>query len=108
MLVDLDMKKVKDASMILRALRNSLREGIFTVIGEHPGITVTELYRHLHIEQTVVSKHLAILRRSGIVRTEREGKKIHYYLDETNINTIALLVEQLAGFAVPARFSLKE
>lgn len=108
MVVDLDMKKVRAASMILRALKNSLREGIFKVIGEHPGITVTELYRHLHIEQTVVSKHLAILRRSGIVRTRREGKKIHYYLDEANINTIALLVEQLAGFTVPAKFFIKK
>src|SRR4030095_1542328 len=106
-MADLDMKKVKDASMVLRALKNSLREEIFTNIKEQPGITVMELYRELRIEQTVASKHLAILRRSGLVRTQREGKKIHYYLHEANIRIIARLVNKLAGFYVPAMFSLK-
>ena len=96
------MTKVKDASMVLHALQNLLRERILTVIKERPGITVRELYSELRMEQSVASKHLALLRQAGIVRTERERRKIHYYLNEVNIKIIIQLIDQLAGFYIPA------
>ena len=79
---EFDMKKVTNASLVLRALKNPLRQRIFTVIKENPGIKVTEVYSKLNIEQAVASQHLAILRQSGIVRTQREGRMIQYYLHE--------------------------
>lgn len=102
MMVEFDMKKVANASLVLRAVKNPLREKIFTIIKENPGIKVSELYVKLNIEQVVASQHLAILRRSGIVRTHREGRMIHYYLNEANITKITRLVEQLAQLYQPA------
>jgi DNA-binding transcriptional ArsR family regulator len=104
----LDMKKVKNASMILRALKNPLREKIFTIIKERPGITVMELYTKLRIEQSITSQHLGIMRQSGIVRIEREGRMVHYYVDEANMRIITALVEKLAAFYVHAMASLDE
>jgi DNA-binding transcriptional ArsR family regulator len=108
MMVEFDMKKVTNASVVLRALKNSTRERIFKVIQEHPGIKVTELYVKLNIEQAVASQHLAILRQSGIVRTKREGRMIHYYLHDDNIRKIARLVEQLSELYIPGMSSLGE
>lgn len=96
------MKKVQNASKVLHSLQNSFRERIFNAIKEHPGITVMEIYSELRMEQSVASRHLAILRQAGIVRTRRERRKVHYFLNEVNIKMIGLMVEQIAGFYTPA------
>jgi len=49
------------------------------------------------LEQSVASQHLAILRRAGVVITERQGKFIYYSLDKDRLNQISKLVEDLAG-----------
>jgi DNA-binding transcriptional ArsR family regulator len=97
-IMELDFKKVNDAAMVLRAVRNPLRKKILAVLDLTPGINVTELFMKLQLEQSVASQHLAILRQAGIVRTEREGKNIRYSIDYENIKKISPLVEQLAVF----------
>ena len=69
----LDFLRLKKAAMILRALNHKLRQLLIKLIDEHQKITVTEIYVNLRLEQSVVSQHLAILRRAGIVVTQREG-----------------------------------
>jgi DNA-binding transcriptional ArsR family regulator len=49
------------------------------------------------LEQSVASQHLAILRRAGVVATDRQGKFIYYSLDRDRLNQISKLVEELAG-----------
>jgi len=97
-MIELDFKKVNDAAMVLRAVKNSLRRKMLVMIDEAPGITVTELFVQLRLEQSVTSQHLAILRQAGIVRTEREGKLIHYSINYDNIGKMSPLVEELAAF----------
>lgn len=91
----LDLKRVKKAQMVLRALNHKLRQQILTLIVEKPGITVTELYVMLRIEQSVASQHLAILRVAKILKTERDGKYIMYYVNHDRIKDVATFVEQL-------------
>ena len=47
--------------------------------------------------ESVASQHLAILRRAGVVITERQGKFIYYSLDPDRLAQISALVEELAG-----------
>ena len=95
-MIDLDLNKVKAAAMVLRALKNPLREKMLVLIDENPGITVTGIYVKMRLEQSVASQHLAILRESSIVRTEREGKSIRYYAAYDTIKAISSLVDELA------------
>ena len=67
------------------------------LLDEKQKMTVTELYVQLRLEQSVASQHLAILRRAGVVLTERQGKFIYYSLDKDRLNQISKLVEELAG-----------
>ena len=76
----LDFLRLKKSAMILRALNHKLRQQLLKLIDEQQKITVTEIYINLRLEQSVVSQHLAILRRAGIVATKREGKFIFYSL----------------------------
>jgi DNA-binding transcriptional ArsR family regulator len=43
----------------------------------------------------VASQHLAILRRAGIVKTERDGKFIHYTINSDRIADIMKTVHLL-------------
>ena len=97
-MINLDLKKVKAAIMVLRAVKNPIREQILSVIDKKPGITVTEIFMKLGMEQSVASLHLGALRKAGIVRTEREGKSIHYYIDSRHVRSISKLVNKLAIF----------
>jgi DNA-binding transcriptional ArsR family regulator len=65
------------------------------LLEEQGKLTVTELYVQLRLEQSVASQHLAILRRAGIVKTEREGKFIYYLLNQSRIAEIGKCVIEL-------------
>ena len=93
----LDFLRLKKAAMILRALNHKLRQLLVRLIDEHQKMTVTEIYVSLKLEQSVVSQHLAILRRAGIVLTEREGKFIFYSLNYKRLKEINAFVEQLVS-----------
>ena len=49
------------------------------------------------MEQSVASQHLAILRRAGVVTTERDGKFIFYSLNVERIREISKLAVELAA-----------
>ena len=93
--IKVDFINLKKAAMILRALNHKLRQQIVRVIDEHKKLAVTELYIHLRLEQSVASQHLAILRRAGIVKTERDGKFIHYTINPERIEDIMKTVHLL-------------
>lgn len=89
------LMKIKRAAMVLRALNHKLRQTLLQTILENPKITVTELYVRLRLEQSVASQHLAILRRQGIVTTERDGKFIYYSVNNERIEAIVSLSKTL-------------
>jgi DNA-binding transcriptional ArsR family regulator len=93
--IHIDYLGVKKSSLILRALNHKLRQQIVKILDEKPKITVTEIYKLLKLEQSVASQHLAILRRVGIVKTQREGKFVYYNLNYDRIGQIQNVVNQL-------------
>jgi len=93
----LDYADLRKAVLVLRAVNHQLRQRIIDLLEESEGITVTDIYIKLRLEQSVASQHLAILRRAGVVRTERNGKFIYYSLDKNRLKQISKLVSELAG-----------
>lgn len=95
--VKVDFVNLKKAAMTLRALNHKLRQQIIKLIDENKRLTVTEIYIRLRLEQSVASQHLAILRRAGIVKTERDGKFIYYSIHSERISHVMKCVEDLLG-----------
>lgn len=93
--VKIDYINVKKAALVLRALNHKLRQQIIKMLDENTKLTVTDLYIQLRLEQSVASQHLAILRRAGIVKTERDGKFIYYKVNEERIAQINQIVDSL-------------
>lgn len=94
-LVKIDYLNVKKAALVLRALNHKLRQQIIKMLDENNKMTVTDLYIQLRLEQSVASQHLAILRRAGIVKTERDGKYIYYRVNEDRVTQINQIVDSL-------------
>lgn len=93
--VKIDFLQVKKSALILRALNHKLRQQLLKLLEEKTKLTVTEIYIQLRLEQSVASQHLAILRRAGIVKTERDGKFIFYILNNNRIAEIGSCVIDL-------------
>lgn len=90
-----DLLNVKKAAMILRAVNHKLRQQILKLIDEHGKMTVTEIYVKLRLEQSVASQHLAILRKAGFVKTERDGKFIYYSVNTNRLKELNEFVDEL-------------
>lgn len=91
----LDALKLKKAAIVLRAVNHKLRQVMLQLIGEREKITVTEIFLHLRMEQSVASQHLAILRKAGFVKTKREGKYIYYSVNRQRLEELNQFIEDL-------------
>ncbi len=95
--IQLDYSELRKAVLVLRAVNHKLRQSVIDLLEENEKMTVTDIYIKLRLEQSVASQHLAILRRAGVVATERQGKFIYYALDNERLSQISRLVEELAA-----------
>jgi len=93
----INFHNLKKAAMVLRALNHKLRQQILSLIESEKKITVTEIYVRMRLEQSVASQHLAILRRAGIVSTQRDGKFIYYTVNHKRVEEINQFVQNLVS-----------
>ena len=93
--IKLDYLHLKKAALVLRAMNHKLRQQMIKMLDENQRLTVTEIYVKLRLEQSVASQHLAILRRAGIVITQRDGKFIYYTVNYPRVAEVTKFVEDL-------------
>ncbi len=85
----LDITKLESAAAKLRALAHPMRIAIIELLEENQKLSVTEIYKHLKIEQASASHHLNILKSKGVLVSRRDGKKIFYSLrNETLVDLV--------------------
>ncbi len=97
MSIKLDFLHLKKAALVLRAMNHKLRQQMIKLLDENEKMTVTEIYVKLRLEQSVASQHLAILRRAGIVITQRDGKFIFYSINYKRVGEVNQFVEDLVA-----------
>jgi DNA-binding transcriptional ArsR family regulator len=90
---DIFRHQVQEIGKLSRAGNHSLRSKILNFLTERKN--VTDIYIALRIEQSVASQNLAILRRAGLVKTTREGKKIYYEANAKLIQTVNEMYKML-------------
>ena len=57
-------------------------------LDEHDELCVHEIAAAVGATETKVSQALRLLRTAGIVRNRREGRHIHYRLDDDHVRTL--------------------
>ena len=90
-----------EAASLLRALANEQRLMILCNLVSAP-LTVGELNGRVPLSQSALSQHLAVLRASGIVQTERRAQSVHYSLPPGLVTRLlGVLHEEYCGAPGP-------
>lgn len=71
-------------SELCKTLANAKRQMILGSLRDDE-LTVSDLQARTGIPQATLSQHLAILRSAGVVRTRREGNRVHYAITNPKI-----------------------
>jgi ArsR family transcriptional regulator len=83
---------------VLKALADQTRLRILGLLttGE---VCVCHIHEALNISQPKASRHLAYLRRTGVVTTRRDGLWVHYKLAES-VDPLVATIQQAVGHAL--------
>jgi DNA-binding transcriptional ArsR family regulator len=83
----------QDLSTYFRALADRKRLRVAELLSERESMTVTQLGEELRLSQPLISWHLRILKKAGIITTRREGRQVWCSL---NYPVLAEYQEQVA------------
>lgn len=70
---------------LFKTLGDPTRRAIFERLAREGELTVHALTSGAGVSQPAVSKHLAVLKGSGLVRDRREGRETHYSADPSGL-----------------------
>ena len=68
---------------LLKAIAHPRRLEIMQLL-RRGSLPVTEMYTMLDLPQANISQHLQILRKAGVVKTQRKGKQMYYSIAHRN------------------------
>ena len=92
MLLHTNFELLEKKAEVLKNMGHPIRLSIIELLSQHEKLTVTEIYTELSIEQAVASHHLRILKNSGILQSQKDGKKAYYSIKSPHIKTIFSLL----------------
>jgi ArsR family transcriptional regulator, virulence genes transcriptional regulator len=85
---DLTPESLERAANMLKAIAHPIRISIVGYLEDGERRTVTEIHKHLALEQSTTSHHLGILKDRGVLSSKREGKNTWYFLKHENLKTV--------------------
>lgn len=91
----IELDKLKAGAKVFRAIKHPVRSHILYLLHKNSRMTVTSLYVKLNLDQSVTSLQLGILRREGLVSTQREGKHIYYAVNYKRLTQVQAIAAQL-------------
>jgi DNA-binding transcriptional ArsR family regulator len=80
-------------SEIFQALADPTRRAVFERLCRRE-MSVAEITSGFKVSQPAISQHLAALRRAGLVRERREGRRAYYQSDPTGLEPLAAWMQQ--------------
>lgn len=88
-----------ELKQMLKALGDVARLNLVHVLAAEGEVTVTDLVQALLISQPLVSWHLTILRRAGLVRTRRQGRLVYCSLNHERYQQCLRMLGEVIGMA---------
>ncbi|MGH8201734.1 MAG: ArsR/SmtB family transcription factor [Steroidobacteraceae bacterium] len=84
-------------SQVFQALADPTRRAVFERISRRE-MSVAEITAGFAVSQPAISQHLATLRRVGLVRERREGRKAYYRSEPTGLEPLAAWMQRYRQF----------
>lgn len=79
------LAEVRELRSYFRALGDTQRLRLMRELAVGGEMSVSQLVAALHVSQPLVSWHLALLKRVGLVRMRRAGRQVHCSLDRAQL-----------------------
>lgn len=86
-----------DLSTYFRALADRKRLRVVELLAERESMTVTQLGDELRLSQPLISWHLRILKKAGIITTRRQGRQVWCSLDHPALAEYQEQVAEMFG-----------
>jgi len=86
----------EELAQLHKALSVPVRLHIMQLIADRP-LCVNAVTRYLGISQPAVSQHLAVLRRAGLVKGQKNGYMVHYALNPVRLKELRKAMEHFPG-----------
>jgi len=80
--------KSKYIAEIFKSIGHPIRVEIIRTIYEHETLSVGQIQNLLHKPQPIISLHLGILRKKGIINAVKKGKNSFYFINNKSIPQI--------------------
>jgi ArsR family transcriptional regulator len=88
---------VVELAVYYRALADRKRIRILEYLAENNEMTVSSLGEKLRLSQPLISWHLRLLRRAGVVKTRRSGRQVFCSLNKSALRRYQEQVEEAFG-----------
>ena len=76
----LSVEKMEKVAFILKTTAHPTRIAIVQLLAAQESLSVSDISERMHVEQSLLSHHLAGMKLKGILSSSREGKNIYYAL----------------------------
>lgn len=83
---------------LFKSLSDPTRRALFERLCREGEKTVADLTARAGVSQPVVSKHLGILKKAGLVTGRHEGRQTHYSAELKALAPLADWTREMAGF----------
>lgn len=84
-------------SHVFQALADPTRRAVFERLCRRE-MSVAEITAGFPVSQPAISQHLATLRRVGLVRERREGRRAYYHSDPRGLQPLAAWMDRYRQF----------
>tara|TARA_B100001250_G_C19674416_1_gene732988 strand:+ start:114 stop:389 length:276 start_codon:yes stop_codon:yes gene_type:complete len=82
----------KNIANLLKAIAHPIRIKIVRIIFEHHSLSVSSIHTLLNIDQPIISLHLGLLRKQGIIIAEKRGKNSYYSIVNRSIMQVIEII----------------
>jgi DNA-binding transcriptional ArsR family regulator len=89
------MKELRELTLLLHACADGTRLRVLRLLADGREISVSDLTLLLHLSQPLVSWHLRILRRSGLISMRRTGRQALYRLNRLEWDSLRTGLDHL-------------
>ena len=85
-------EKSKKIASLLKAIAHPVRIKVIRLIFENESLSVSQIHTLLNIDQPVISLHLGILKKQGVINSKKAGKRSYYYIVNRSIIQIIEII----------------
>jgi DNA-binding transcriptional ArsR family regulator len=82
-----ELAEIRELRLYFRAVGDTVRLQVLRRLAHGEEMSVTELARALRVSQPLLSWHLGVLRRIGLVTVRKEGRMVLYALDRDTLHS---------------------